>query len=95
MDLWKMDVRRFGPQYARRGYCLARTDEVYSTYYDIVFPNHERAAGRPLRVPAAYERHVALGAEFAYYLVYPPDLENAPKIETFRTWLLATARAAG
>ncbi|MBU6156468.1 MAG: transcriptional regulator GcvA [Alphaproteobacteria bacterium] len=38
---------------------------------------------------------VALGAEFAYYLVYPPDLENAPKIETFRTWLLATARAAG
>jgi LysR family glycine cleavage system transcriptional activator len=37
---------------------------------------------------------VALGAEFAYYLVYPPDLENAPKIETFRTWLLATAGAA-
>jgi len=38
---------------------------------------------------------VALAAGFAYYLVYPPDLENAPKIETFRTWLLATARAAG
>jgi LysR family glycine cleavage system transcriptional activator len=38
---------------------------------------------------------VALAAEFAYYLVYPPDLENAPKIETFRTWLLATARATG
>ena len=54
MDLWKMDVRRFGPQYASRGYCLARTDEVYSTYYDIVFPNHERQAGRPLRTPAAY-----------------------------------------
>jgi LysR family glycine cleavage system transcriptional activator len=37
---------------------------------------------------------VALAAEFAYYLVYPPDLETAPKIETFRTWLLATAGAA-
>jgi len=36
---------------------------------------------------------VALAAEFAYYLVYPPDLESAPKIETFRTWLLATAQA--
>jgi len=36
---------------------------------------------------------VALAAEFAYYLVYPPDLENAPKIETFRTWLLSTAGA--
>ena len=29
MDLWKMDVRRFGPQYRSRGYCLARTDEMY------------------------------------------------------------------
>lgn len=38
---------------------------------------------------------VALAAEFAYYLVYPPDLESAPKIETFRTWLLSTARATG
>ena len=64
MDLWKMDVRRFGPQYASRGYCLARTDEVYSTYYDIVFPNHERRAGRPLRTPAAYRRHAELAAEF-------------------------------
>lgn len=36
---------------------------------------------------------VALGAEFAYHLVYPPDLENAPKIEVFRNWLLATAGA--
>ena len=26
--------------------------EVYSTYYDIVYPNHERQAGRPLRVAA-------------------------------------------
>jgi len=64
MDLWKMDVRRFGPQYASRGYCLARTDEVYSTYYDIVFPNHERFAGRPLRTPPAYQRHAGLGAVF-------------------------------
>ena len=63
MDLWKMDIRRFGPQYRSRGYCLARTHEVYSTYYDIVYPNHERQAGRPLRVPPAYARHVALDAE--------------------------------
>lgn len=64
MDLWKMDVRRFGPQYTSRGYCLARTDEIYSTYYDIAFPNHERQAARPLRTPPAYQRHVELSAEF-------------------------------
>ena len=52
MDLWKMDVRRFGPQYRSRGYCLARTDEIYSTYYDIVYPNHERA-----RRPAVEDAH--------------------------------------
>ena len=63
MDLWKMDIRRFGPQYRSRGYCLARTHEIYATYYDIVYPNHERRAGRPLKVPPAYARHVALGAE--------------------------------
>ena len=63
MDLWKMDIRRFGPQYRSRGYCLARTYEVYSTYYDIVYPNHERLAGRPLKVSPAYSRHLALEAE--------------------------------
>ena len=63
MDLWKMDIRRFGDQYRSRGYALARTYEVYSTYYDIVYPNHERQAGRPLRLPPAYTRHVGLGAE--------------------------------
>ena len=64
MDLWKMDVRRFGPQYASRGYCLTRTDEIYRTYYDIAYPNHERRAGRPLRTPPAYARHAELGAVF-------------------------------
>ncbi|HEY4331151.1 MAG TPA: FAD-dependent oxidoreductase, partial [Ilumatobacteraceae bacterium] len=64
MDLWKMDIRRFGNQYRSRSFSLARTYEVYSTYYDIVYPNHERSAGRPLRVPPAYARHAELGASF-------------------------------
>jgi LysR family glycine cleavage system transcriptional activator len=33
----------------------------------------------------------ALPSESAYYLVYPPELENAPKIKAFREWLLAMA----
>lgn len=31
----------------------------------------------------------------AYYLVYSPELENAPKIKAFREWLLATAEKTG
>ena len=64
MDLWKMDIRRFGEQYRSRRYCVARTDEIYRTYYDIVYPNHERTAGRPLRLTPLYDRHVELGAAF-------------------------------
>lgn len=36
---------------------------------------------------------IAIPAESAFYLVYPPDLENAPKIVSFRNWLLAAAGA--
>ena len=62
MDLWQMDVRRFGPQYRSPSYTLARTKEVYETYYDIKYPGHERKAGRPLRVSSAYDWHAAHGA---------------------------------
>ena len=51
-DLWHMDIRRFGRQYRSQAYTLARTAEVYSTYYDIKYPGEERLAGRPLRVLA-------------------------------------------
>jgi 4-methylaminobutanoate oxidase (formaldehyde-forming) len=63
-DTWKMDIRRFGPQYRSRDYALTRAVEVYSTYYDIHYPNEERQAGRPLRRSPAYERLAALGCSF-------------------------------
>ena len=64
LDLWKMDIRRFGAQYRSRSFALARTVEVYQTYYDIHYPNEERLAGRPLRLAGAYPRLQALGASF-------------------------------
>ena len=56
LDVWEMDSRRFGAAYASREYTLARTTEVYSTYYDVKYPGHERQAGRPLRVSPTYGR---------------------------------------
>ena len=64
LDLWKMDLRRFGAPYRNRDYTLVRTVEVYSTYYDIHYPNEERQAGRPLRVSPTYRRLLELGASF-------------------------------
>jgi glycine cleavage system aminomethyltransferase T/glycine/D-amino acid oxidase-like deaminating enzyme len=64
LDAWEMDIRRFGPQYKSRQYALARTTEVYATYYDVKYPGHERQAGRPLRQSPLYSRHAALDAAF-------------------------------
>ncbi|HXH89259.1 MAG TPA: FAD-dependent oxidoreductase [Gaiellaceae bacterium] len=64
LDVWHMDSRRFGAAYRSREYTLARTTEVYSTYYDVKYPGHERQAGRPLRVSPAFGRLQELGAAF-------------------------------
>ncbi len=64
LDVWEMDIRRFGPQYGSPRYTLARATEVYETYYDIRYPGHERAAGRPLRTSSAYPWHRELRAAF-------------------------------
>jgi 4-methylaminobutanoate oxidase (formaldehyde-forming) len=64
VDLWKMDIRRFGAQYRSRRYALARAYEIYATYYDIHYPGEERSAGRPLKTAPAYARLQDLGAAF-------------------------------
>jgi glycine cleavage system aminomethyltransferase T/glycine/D-amino acid oxidase-like deaminating enzyme len=64
LDVWEMDIRRFGPQYGSPRYTLARAKEVYETYYDIRYPGHEREAGRLLRLSSAYPWHRKHGAAF-------------------------------
>jgi glycine cleavage system T protein len=64
MDLWEMDVRRFGKQYKSFSYTLARVVENYESYYDIRYPGDERKSGRPLKMSAAYEWHKSNGAVF-------------------------------
>jgi glycine cleavage system aminomethyltransferase T/glycine/D-amino acid oxidase-like deaminating enzyme len=64
LDVWEMDSRRFGRAYRSPRYTLARTLEVYETYYDVKYPGHERRAGRPLRLSPTYGRLSELGAAF-------------------------------
>src|SRR5947209_18561819 len=63
-DVWPLDIRRFGRQYASQAYTLARSYEALSQYYDIKYPGEEKLAGRPLRVSPIYVRHRELGAAF-------------------------------
>lgn len=64
MDLWEMDVRRFGSQYKSFSYSLARVVENYESYYDIRYPGDDRQSGRPLKMSSAYEWHKQHGAVF-------------------------------
>ncbi len=63
-NLWRLDLRRFGNNYASQRYTVARTVETYSEYYDIHYPNEERESVRPLRLSPAYYRLKELGASF-------------------------------
>ncbi len=63
MDVWAMDVSRFG-DYATRGYAHAKGIETYGTRFMIAFPNEERTAGRPLRRTPVYDRLKEKGAVF-------------------------------
>lgn len=64
LDLWHMDLRRFGAYTASRRYISTRVNEVYSTYYDISYPALERSSARRLRLSPVYNRLEELGAAF-------------------------------
>ena len=63
-DVWRLDVRRFGSNYASQDYVVKRTIETYSKYYDIHYPRGERISGRNLRLSPTYYRLRDLRASF-------------------------------
>ena len=64
MDLWHMDIRRFGPAYRSPAFTLDRIKENYEQYYDIHYPQEERQSCRPHKFSPAYEWHKENYAEF-------------------------------
>ncbi|HYM69750.1 MAG TPA: FAD-dependent oxidoreductase, partial [bacterium] len=60
LDVWRMDIRRFGRQYRSRRYALAKTTEAYARHYEIHYPFQESEAGRNLRLSPVHARVVAL-----------------------------------
>jgi glycine cleavage system T protein len=63
-EVWRLDVRRFGSNYASQDFIVKRTLETYSKYYDISYPGSERTSGRPMRLSPTYYRLRDLEAEF-------------------------------
>lgn len=64
MDLWHMDIRRFGEAYRSPKFTLERVSENYEEYYDIHYPGEERKSARPLKISPVYEWHKSHNAVF-------------------------------
>jgi 4-methylaminobutanoate oxidase (formaldehyde-forming) len=64
VDLWPVDIRRFGAPHGDDGWVRARTLELYGKHYTISWPGEEHASGRPLRRPPLYQRLEDRGAVF-------------------------------
>lgn len=64
MDLWHMDIKRFGASYESPDFTLQRITENYEEYYDIHYPGEERKSARPKFTSPVYDWHLANGAVF-------------------------------
>jgi 4-methylaminobutanoate oxidase (formaldehyde-forming) len=54
MDLWVVDIRRFGQHHRSEDWVRARTLESYGRHYTIGWPHEEHQSGRPLRRSPIY-----------------------------------------
>jgi len=64
VDLFEVDIRRFGPYAAGADWLRERTVESLGLHYAMRWPRHELESGRPLRVSPLYERLKQKGACF-------------------------------
>nr|WP_306266964.1 FAD-dependent oxidoreductase [Pararhizobium sp. IMCC3301] len=64
LDLWPLDVRRFGPHQGTRHYMYPRAVEHYAHHYKMRYPGQESSVARDLRKSPLYDRLKAKGAVY-------------------------------
>jgi sarcosine dehydrogenase len=64
MDLWPVDIRRFGRVHRDDAVVRTRTLEAYAKHYTIAFPHEEYESARGLRLSPLYHRLKDQGACF-------------------------------
>lgn len=64
LDLWPLDVRRFGPHHGTRSFMYPRAVEHYAYHYKKRYPGQEWETARRLRLSPLYERLKAHGAVY-------------------------------
>jgi 4-methylaminobutanoate oxidase (formaldehyde-forming) len=100
MDLWHMDIKRFGASYRSPDFTLKRISENYEAYYDIHYPGEERQSARPGKKSPAYDWHAANSAVFGeksswervnYYANHESDDKLKPYGWAGKHWSSAVA----
>ena len=64
LDLWPLDVRRFGAHHGSRSYMYPRAVEHYAHHYKMRYPGQEHETARQLRQSPLYERLRQRGAVY-------------------------------
>lgn len=62
LDLWPLDVRRFGPHHGSRAFMYPRAVEHYAHHYKMRYPGAEATTARNLRLSPLHDRLAELGA---------------------------------
>jgi len=81
MDLWSVDIRRFGKWANNRAFLRDRITEVLGLHYQMAWPNREFETGRGVRKTPVHDRLLAAGACFGNksgwerpnWFAIPPD----------------------
>jgi dimethylglycine dehydrogenase len=85
LDIFGMDIARFGPYASSERYLLDTTRQFYARRFIIAYPNEELPAGRPLKTSPAYDLLKAEGGRFselwgmehpAYFAPGQPEFEE-------------------
>lgn len=70
LDIWPLDIRRFGPYHRSRSYNVARTRELYGKHYTIHWPNEEHDSARGVRRSPLYyvlkDKGAVYGAKYGW-----------------------------
>ncbi len=64
MDLWPVDIRRFGAPHRDPDWIRTRTLEAYAKHYTMAWPHEEHESARPTRRSPLYDRLAAARASF-------------------------------
>jgi 4-methylaminobutanoate oxidase (formaldehyde-forming) len=82
MDLWPVDIRRFGRHHCSDDWVRTRTLEAYGKHYTMAWPFEEYRSARPLRVSPLYHRLKEQGACFGEKLGWErPNWFAPPGVE--------------